>query len=62
MSYLLDAVAEAREHEHASRDEYVRAVVRAREQHTLREIARAAGVNHNAIVGILRREKERGTQ
>jgi hypothetical protein len=59
VSYLLDAVTEAREHRAHAEDEYVRAVQRAREHHSLRAIAQAAGVTHNAIVHLLKREENR---
>jgi lambda repressor-like predicted transcriptional regulator len=60
VSYLLDAVTEAAGHRQESEHEYRRAVVRAHQEgHSLREIARAAGLTHNAIVNVLKREEQR---
>jgi hypothetical protein len=59
MSYLLDAVTESAEARHHAEAEFRAAVVRAREHHSLRAIALAAGLTHNAIVHLLKREQER---
>lgn len=58
MSVLLEAVHEARELRDLARRELGRAIVRASEQHSLREIGRAAGMSHNAIVYWIKRARE----
>jgi hypothetical protein len=57
MSALLDAVAEARELRQTSEREFRSALVEAREQHTVVEIAHAAGITRQGVSYLLRRER-----
>lgn len=57
MSVLLDAVQEARELRDVADREFRKALTRASEQHSLREIGRAAGLSFAGVRFILRRER-----
>jgi hypothetical protein len=57
VSVLLEAVAEARELRQQAEREFRRALVRAAEAHSLREIARVAGITFSGVAYLLRRER-----
>lgn len=58
MSVYLEAVAQAREHRHEAEVEFRAALVRARQHHSLREIAPHAGITHAGVRWITLQEKE----
>lgn len=57
MSTLLEVVHEARELRDSAEKEFRRALVRASEHHSLREIARVAGMSFSGVAWHLKREK-----
>lgn len=62
MSALLDIVREARDLRDSANVELRRAIIRARSQHTLEEIGRAAGLGKQRISQIVNQHREENTK
>ena len=58
MSHLLAIVAESREIRDQAEREFRLAVCRAKERHSFREVAQAAGMTRAGVQHVLRRHKE----
>lgn len=59
MSALLDAVSAAREARDAAQAHYREVVRKAREHHSLSELARAAGITRSGVQHLLRSDSSR---
>ena len=59
MSHLLAHVTQAHEQLQTARETYTRAILLARREHSLREVADAAGVARTTIAKIVRRHRAR---
>ena len=56
MSALLDAITQAREARDAAQAHYREVVRKAREHHSLSELARAAGITRSGVQHLLRKD------